>query len=75
IDDYWTKLSEGGPVEAQQCGWVKDKFGLSWQIVPKILPILLMDPDSAKSQRAMLAMLQMKKLNIAELQKAFEGTA
>lgn len=75
IDDYWDKLSEGGPVEAQQCGWVKDKYGLSWQIVPKILPILLMDSDTAKSQRAMQAMLQMKKLNIAELQKAFEGTA
>ena len=72
-DYYWEKLSQGGDPESQQCGWLKDKFGLSWQIVPKVLPKLLNDPDPAKSQRAMNAMLQMKKLNIDELRRAFEG--
>lgn len=55
------------------CGWVKDKFGLSWQIVPKMLSELISDPDSAKSQRAMQAMLQMKKFDIEELKRAFSG--
>src|SRR3954469_13392120 len=64
VDYYWAQLSEGGPPEAQQCGWVKDKFGLSWQVVPKVLPELLSHADTAKSQRAFQAMLQMKKLNI-----------
>jgi predicted 3-demethylubiquinone-9 3-methyltransferase (glyoxalase superfamily) len=73
VDYYWEKLSAGGDPEAQQCGWVKDKFGLSWQVVPKILPKLLMDPDKSKSQRAMQAMLQMKKLDIDGLQRAFAG--
>ncbi len=73
VDYYWSKLSEGGDPDAQQCGWVKDKFGLSWQVVPRILPQLLTDPDTVKSQRAFQAMLQMKKLNIAELQRAFAG--
>jgi len=71
VDYYWEKLSEGGPPEAQQCGWVKDKFGLSWQVVPNILPELLTDPNTAKSQRTFEAMLQMKKLDIAGLQRAF----
>jgi predicted 3-demethylubiquinone-9 3-methyltransferase (glyoxalase superfamily) len=73
VDYYWEKLNEGGDPEAQQCGWLKDKFGLSWQVVPKVLPELLMDPDTAKSQRAMQAMMQMKKLDIAGLQRAFAG--
>lgn len=73
VDHYWEKLSAGGDPEAQQCGWLKDKFGLSWQVVPKILPKLLMDPDTGKSQRTMQALLQMKKLDIAGLQRAFEG--
>ena len=73
VDYYWSKLSEGGEPEAQQCGWVKDKFGLSWQVVPKILPEMMTDPDAAKSARAMTAMLQMKKLDIAALQRAFAG--
>jgi predicted 3-demethylubiquinone-9 3-methyltransferase (glyoxalase superfamily) len=60
VDYYWDRLSEGGDPQAQQCGWLKDKFGLSWQIVPKVLPELLNDPDSAKSQRAFQAMMQMK---------------
>ena len=73
VDYYWERLSEAGDPKAQQCGWLKDKFGLSWQIVPKVLPELLTDPDTAKSQRAFQAMLQMKKLDIAGLQRAFAG--
>ena len=73
VDYYWKKLSAGGDKKAQVCGWVKDKFGLSWQVVPTILAKLVGDPDSAKSQRAMQAMLEMKKLDIAALQRAYEG--
>jgi len=73
VDHYWTKLSEGGDENAQQCGWLKDKFGLSWQVVPRILPKLLNDPDVEKSRRAMQAMLRMKKLDIAQLQEAVAG--
>jgi predicted 3-demethylubiquinone-9 3-methyltransferase (glyoxalase superfamily) len=73
VDHYWNKLAAGGDKEAQQCGWVKDKYGLSWQVVPTVLGELLSDPDKEKSGRAMEAMLQMKKLDIAELQRAFEG--
>lgn len=73
VDYYWDKLSEGGAPEAQQCGWVADKFGLSWQIVPSILSELVGDPDSEKSQRAMAALMEMKKLDIAALKKAYEG--
>jgi predicted 3-demethylubiquinone-9 3-methyltransferase (glyoxalase superfamily) len=73
VDYYWERLSEGGNPEAQQCGWLKDKFGLSWQIVPRVLPELLTDPDAAKSQRAFEAMLQMKKLGIECLLRAFAG--
>jgi predicted 3-demethylubiquinone-9 3-methyltransferase (glyoxalase superfamily) len=70
IDYYWEKLSEGGDPRAQQCGWLKDKFGLSWQIVPKVLPELLKDHDSQKAQRSMTAMLRMKKIDIRELERA-----
>jgi predicted 3-demethylubiquinone-9 3-methyltransferase (glyoxalase superfamily) len=73
VDYYWERLSQGGDPEAQQCGWLKDKFGLSWQIVPKILPQLLTDPDPANSKRAFQAMLEMKKLDIEGLQRAFDG--
>jgi predicted 3-demethylubiquinone-9 3-methyltransferase (glyoxalase superfamily) len=73
VDHFWGNLSAGGPVEAQQCGWLKDKFGLSWQIVPIALMDMMKDPDTKKSQRAMQAMLQMKKLDIAALQRAFDG--
>lgn len=73
VDYYWEKLSAGGDPAAQQCGWLKDKFGLSWQVVPEILPQLLNDPDQAKSQRAFQALMQMKKLDIAALQRAFNG--
>ncbi len=71
IDRYWDKLSAGGkPV---QCGWLKDKFGLSWQVVPTILSRLLADKDPKKSQRVMKAMLQMVKIDIARLQEAAES--
>jgi predicted 3-demethylubiquinone-9 3-methyltransferase (glyoxalase superfamily) len=73
IDYYWEKLSAGGDKNAQQCGWLKDKFGLSWQVVPTLLPELLSDPDEKKSQRAMQALLQMKKLDINQLKQAYEG--
>ena len=73
VDYYWDKLSEGGDEKAQQCGWLKDKYGVSWQVVPVILPEMLMDPESSKSQRAMQAMLQMKKIDIGELQRAYAG--
>jgi predicted 3-demethylubiquinone-9 3-methyltransferase (glyoxalase superfamily) len=71
VDAFWSKLSEGG--EEGPCGWLKDRFGLSWQIVPTALPKLLGDPDAEKSQRVMAAMLQMKKIDIAELERAAEG--
>jgi predicted 3-demethylubiquinone-9 3-methyltransferase (glyoxalase superfamily) len=68
VDSFWTKLSEGG--EEGPCGWLKDRFGLSWQIVPTVLDELISDPDGAKAQRAISAMLGMKKLDIAELKRA-----
>ncbi len=68
VDDLWTKLSEGGA--PGQCGWLKDKFGLSWQIVPRVLIELLQDKDPVKSQRVMQAMMQMTKIDIAALQRA-----
>ena len=71
VDDFWEKLSEGG--EEGPCGWLKDRFGLSWQIVPTVLDKLLQDEDSEKADRAMKAMLQMKKLDIAKLQEAHDG--
>jgi predicted 3-demethylubiquinone-9 3-methyltransferase (glyoxalase superfamily) len=73
VDHYWSKLSQGGDEKAQQCGWLKDKYGLSWQVVPRVLVEMLTDPDRAKSQRAMQAMLQMKKIDVAALQKAAAG--
>jgi predicted 3-demethylubiquinone-9 3-methyltransferase (glyoxalase superfamily) len=73
VDHYWSKLSTGGDPSAQQCGWLKDKFGLSWQVVPTVLLKMLMDPDPAKSKRAMNAMLQMKKFDIATLERAYAG--
>lgn len=71
IDYYWEKLTEGG--EEGPCGWLKDKFGVSWQIVPNILPKYLSDKDHAKSQRVTAAFLKMKKFNVEELRKAYEG--
>jgi predicted 3-demethylubiquinone-9 3-methyltransferase (glyoxalase superfamily) len=68
VDKYWNELSEGG--EEGPCGWLKDKFGLSWQIVPTALPELLSNPDKEKAQRVMAAMLEMKKIEIDELERA-----
>jgi predicted 3-demethylubiquinone-9 3-methyltransferase (glyoxalase superfamily) len=68
VDTYWSKLSEGG--EEGPCGWLKDKFGVSWQIVPTVLIELLTDPDREKSQRVMQAMLKMKKIEIDALERA-----
>jgi predicted 3-demethylubiquinone-9 3-methyltransferase (glyoxalase superfamily) len=67
VDYYWEKLSVGGDEAAQQCGWLKDRYGVSWQIVPRVLGELIGDPDPEKSQQAMRAMLQMKKIDIAGL--------
>ena len=72
LDYYWDKLSEGGDKNAQQCGWLKDKYGVSWQIVPKVLFKMIQDKDQVKSQRVMKAMLQMHKLDIQTLIQAFE---
>mgnify|MGYP001163297488 CR=1 FL=1 len=72
-DYYWEKLSEGGDEKAQQCGWLKDKYGLSWQVIPKGLNELLSDPDSEKSQRAMKAMLRMKKIDMEKIRQAYDG--
>ncbi len=71
VDRYWAKLSKGG--EEGPCGWLKDKYGLSWQIVPTALGELLSDPDPAKSKRVMEAMLKMRKLDIGVLKNAYEG--
>ena len=73
VDYYWEKLSQGGDEKAQQCGWLKDKYGVSWQVVPRVLPEMLTDSDSEKSGRVMKAMLQMKKLDIDELKRAYAG--
>jgi predicted 3-demethylubiquinone-9 3-methyltransferase (glyoxalase superfamily) len=73
VDFFWTRLSEGGDPKAQQCGWLKDKFGLSWQVVPVRLYELLSDPDRQRSGRATQAMLQMKKLDVAALERAAAG--
>ncbi len=72
IDHYWEKLSDGGDEKAQQCGWLKDKFGLSWQIVPTVLGKLLSDPDPEKSKRVMEAILKMKKIEIKTLKQAYQ---
>lgn len=73
VDHFWNHLTKGGPVEAQQCGWVKDRFGVSWQVVPSILQELLEDPDRAKAERTMAALMSMSKLDIAALKKAHAG--
>lgn len=73
VDRLWDALSEGGSV--QRCGWLKDRYGVSWQIVPNALPKYLGGPDRAGAQRAMQAMMQMSKFDIGALQKAYEGSA
>lgn len=72
VDYYWEKLSEDGDKKAQQCGWLKDKFGLSWQIVPAALSEMMQDKDAEKTERVMKAMLQMKKIDIKALKQAYE---
>jgi predicted 3-demethylubiquinone-9 3-methyltransferase (glyoxalase superfamily) len=71
VDYYWDKLAEGGG--HQQCGWLKDRFGLSWQVIPKALGRFLMDEDREKANRVMQAMLKMKKIVIADLEAAYRG--
>ena len=71
IDYFWSKLSQGG--SESQCGWLKDKFGLSWQVAPTILNEMLQDPDAARADRAMRALLQMHKFDVAALKKAYGG--
>jgi predicted 3-demethylubiquinone-9 3-methyltransferase (glyoxalase superfamily) len=72
IDDYWRKLTAGGGEEGP-CGWLKDRFGLSWQVVPKVLPEMLEDEDPKKAERVMAALLTMGKLDVAALERAYEG--
>lgn len=74
VDDYWAKLTAGGGEEGP-CGWLKDRFGVSWQIVPKLLGELLKDEDPEKAKRVMHAMLQMKKIESAELERAYREPA
>jgi predicted 3-demethylubiquinone-9 3-methyltransferase (glyoxalase superfamily) len=72
IDHYWDHLSAGGDPAAQQCGWLKDRFGLSWQVVLEGMDAIFADPDSPGAKRAMAALLAMKKLDVAELQRAYD---
>ncbi len=72
VDYYWEKLSEGGDRKAQQCGWLKDRYGVSWQIVPQVLVKMIQDKDTKKSQKAVKAMLQMQKIDIKTLLQAYE---
>ncbi len=73
MDHYWARLSEGGDPAAQQCGWLKDKFGVSWQIAPTAMHAMLADPDQSKQDRVMAALFPMKRLDLAALQRAFDG--
>lgn len=73
LDHYWDRLSAGGDETAQQCGWLKDRYGVSWQIVPTVLPDMMTDADPRKTDLVMTALLKMKKLDIAELKRAYEG--
>jgi predicted 3-demethylubiquinone-9 3-methyltransferase (glyoxalase superfamily) len=75
VDHYWDRLSEGGDPSAQQCGWLKDRFGLSWQVVPAELNAMMKDSDPAKVERVTAAFLPMKKLDLEELRRAFAGDA
>ena len=74
IDYYWEKLTAGGDPKAQQCGWLKDRYGLSWQVTPSFMDSLFKDAQSPSAQRAMEAMLKMKKIDIAALRRAHDGT-
>jgi predicted 3-demethylubiquinone-9 3-methyltransferase (glyoxalase superfamily) len=73
VDYYWEKLTEGGDPQAQQCGWLKDKFGVSWQILPRGVVEMMTDKDAQRSGRVMQALMQMKKLDLEKLRQAYEG--
>ena len=73
VDRYWATLADGG--QEGPCGWLKDRYGLSWQVVPEVLPRLLVDPDREKADRVFAAMMTMKKIDIAELERAADGVA
>jgi predicted 3-demethylubiquinone-9 3-methyltransferase (glyoxalase superfamily) len=73
VDHYWDKLGEGGDEQARQCGWLKDRYGVSWQIVPAALFEMMSSTDRIKSERVMRAVLQMKRLDVAALRRAYEG--
>jgi predicted 3-demethylubiquinone-9 3-methyltransferase (glyoxalase superfamily) len=73
VDHYWARLSEGGDPAAQQCGWLKDRYGVSWQVVPARLAELMAGPDPEAAARTTTALLAMKKLDIAELERAHAG--
>jgi predicted 3-demethylubiquinone-9 3-methyltransferase (glyoxalase superfamily) len=73
VDEYWRKLSAGG--EELPCGWLRDRYGLCWQVVPKALPEMLQDRDSRKAERVMAAMLEMKKIDVAALKRAYDAAA
>ncbi|MDE2584656.1 MAG: VOC family protein [Betaproteobacteria bacterium] len=73
LEHYWNRLAAGGDPAAQQCGWLKDKYGLSWQVVPTVLATMMADPDESRRDRVMAALLQMKKLDFAALQRAYAG--
>jgi predicted 3-demethylubiquinone-9 3-methyltransferase (glyoxalase superfamily) len=75
IDYYWDKLCRGGDPKAQQCGWLKDRFGVSWQVAPTVLDTMLQDPDKAKVERVTNAFLKMKKFDVTALRRAYEGLA
>ena len=75
IDYYWGRLAEGGDPKSQQCGWLKDRYGLSWQVVPDVVDKMFADETAPGTARAMEAMLEMKKIDIAVLQRAYNGTA
>ena len=75
IDYYWEKLSAGGDPKAQVCGWLKDRYGLSWQVVPAEMDEMMADHTSPEARRVMEAMLQMKKIDLAKLTRAYEGAA
>jgi predicted 3-demethylubiquinone-9 3-methyltransferase (glyoxalase superfamily) len=74
VDYYWSKLSKGGDDKAQQCGWLKDKYGLSWQVVPRVLVEMISDSDPQKAGRVMEAMIKMKKIDIAQVKRAYAGS-
>jgi predicted 3-demethylubiquinone-9 3-methyltransferase (glyoxalase superfamily) len=73
IDYYWERLTEGGDEKAQQCGWLRDRFGLSWQVVPTVLRRMMSDKDVTKTDRVMKAFMPMKKFDIAALERAYQG--